>query len=81
MKHTTQAEFKLADTVLHEKCSGCGKANLLDVAQPCAIYQYPSRQWTRLEGCAARTHNKVVPVEDKKMVNPLKASRRSMQRK
>src|SRR4030042_4644826 len=67
------------DMDLHESCWGC--ENIDKEVLPgggCKIYDFPKRQWTRTEGCAARTHNKVVPIEDRKMLNPLKASKRGV---
>ena len=62
-----------SDLSLHESCAGCGRITEVGC---CGIYLEPTRQWTRVMGCSARTHNKVVSVEDKKQLNPLKASKR-----
>jgi len=79
MKHMTPAFFTEKDTAFHEKCFGCDRAIKKD-EKPCP-YQYPYRQWTRIEGCAARTHNKVEAIEDQKMLNPIKASKRKIKQK
>jgi hypothetical protein len=62
------------DDILHEKCPGCGKINELG---KCVVYATPSSQWSRLMGCASRTHMKVQSIEDKKL-NPMKASKRGV---
>lgn len=56
-------------------CSGCEKIH----DGYCQIYPLPSRQWTRLGGCAARTHAKKVQSAPEFKINPLKASKRAME--
>jgi hypothetical protein len=56
-------------------CEGCN--NWVDGV--CRILLYPSVQHSRINGCAHRTHNRAVAKEDSKLLNPLKASKRSQQ--
>ena len=58
-----------------EQCQGCLLALNGNVCKP---YSHPELQWTRLGGCAMRTHNKnAMSIENKKL-NPLKASKRGV---
>ena len=57
------------------QCAGCKKAR----DGYCSMYMQTSAQWTRVGGCAGRTHNLSVEKEDTRKVNPLKASKRSME--
>lgn len=62
------------DPIVHAKCFGCDNRNWFK----CRIYEQPKAQWTRIEGCAARSHNKLVQVDDPIRLNPLKASKRGV---
>lgn len=59
-----------------ERCLTCGHID----GDYCSIYLQPDKQWTRILGCAIRTHNKVVQVEDNKQLNPIKASKRGIKK-
>lgn len=73
---------------IHEKCSGCdhirdgavGPEENQDLR--CNILATPLAQWTRIGGCAHRTHNlkSIVPTKPVFM-DPLKASKMAMKKK
>ena len=69
--------------LLHEKCEGCGHI-ARDVLHNqdvwCQVYREPKAQWSRIGGCAMRTHNRESQVEDtgKPRINPMKASKRGI---
>ena len=71
----TISEFSSLE--LHQSCNACPK---MKFEQICSMYLEPTKQWTRLGGCANRPKEKV---EEKSIgfVDPLKASKRSMQKK
>lgn len=58
-------------------------SNELLEEEVCETLAEPNKQWTRLGGCAHRTHNKGIPIEKKgqppipKFIDPLKASRQA----
>ena len=60
-------------------CIGCGKL----VDDNCIMYRdRMDKQWSRAGGCAGRTHNKKqVTEEDTFKVNPLKQSKRNVQKR
>jgi hypothetical protein len=68
-----------------DKCTGCNHTKLLSKSEEegeatinsyvCIKYANPGGVWTRLGGCPMRTHNKTVAVEEKRYVDPLKASK------
>jgi hypothetical protein len=62
------------DNRVDPKCAGCSNVT----EDRCKVYEQPKNQWTRLLGCAARTHNKAIQVDDTFKLNPLKASKRSV---
>lgn len=63
-----------SDLSLHESCQSCEKIGQLEF---CSMYLEPKKQWTRLGGCAGRTHGKVLKdIRPKGFVDPLKASKR-----
>jgi len=70
-----------SDLQLHEKCLGCDRIRF---EQLCSMYLEPTCQWTRLGGCAGRTHDLKVDAEAKGkpvFVDPLKASKQAMKAK
>ena len=56
------------------ECLGCSH---IDSKDYCTRYREPSKQWTRLDGCAMRTHRKTDQVASEKFVDPIKASKKS----
>ena len=58
-----------------DQCEGCGRIE----GAYCPMYLMPHAQWTRLGGCAGRTHNLLVKQVEDKRLNPLKASKRTME--
>ena len=58
-------------------CMGCGKI----VQDKCTVYAAPEKQWTRVGGCPMRTHNREKLAEEKGFIDPLKASKRSQQKR
>ena len=62
--------------MLHEKCIGCGHSKL----EECNVLADPMAQWTRLGGCAHRTHGLSINGggSPKVFVDPLKASKAAM---
>lgn len=60
------------------QCLGCNFYTLsVFDADECSKYRNPLTQWTRIGGCAIRSHNRGGAVDDDFKLNPLKASKRS----
>lgn len=63
---------------IHERCIGCKHLT----GTPCTMYDDPGAQHSRIKGCAGRTHDKGISVENRRFmtakgfVDPLKASKR-----
>ena len=68
-----------------DKCVGCKHAIPTEIPEKegrqdsmwftCLKYANPAAVWTRLLGCPMRTHSKSVGIEEKRNVDPLKASK------
>lgn len=56
-----------------DKCCGCEHITNMNY---CGVYLRPERHWTRIGGCAMRTHNKAGVARGDFKLNPLKASKR-----
>jgi hypothetical protein len=68
-------DFFVAREPFVEKCTGCERIE----GAYCKMYMMPHSQWTRVGGCAARTHTKEVKPSTEFKLNPLKASKRAME--
>ena len=66
-------ELRASNLELHEKCAGCDRITPLGL---CGMYLEPVKLWTKLGGCAGRTHG-ILKEEKKGFVDPLKASRKT----
>jgi len=66
--------IRLSNKII-DKCTRCSHITEEDC---CGVYDQPEKQWTRLMGCAMRTHDKVPAFEDTHKLNPLKASKRGV---
>jgi hypothetical protein len=64
--------------MLPQECIGCAKI----MGNNCQMYNNRAKeQWSRIGGCAGRTHNRTVQMDEKKFkVNPIKASKKSTKR-
>lgn len=54
-------------------CTECG--NILPEKEDCTKYGSPEAAWRKLGGCAMRTHRKDAGIEEKRRIDPLKASK------
>lgn len=68
---------KVARLEIHENCEGCEKIEILDSKNYCVKYIDPAFHWETDQICAFATHVKREVKVVKKMVNPLKASKRA----
>jgi hypothetical protein len=60
-----------SNLTLDERCKGCDKVHM----GLCTMYLEPLLLWSKIGGCAGRTHMREKPVENKVFVDPLKASK------
>ena len=58
-----------------EDCDGCKRIVAQDDQSYCGVYNSPLNRWS-LGICPMATHKKVEIKEDKRKLNPLKASKR-----
>ncbi len=59
---------------LHPRCNGCEKITKLG---HCSMYLEPTKQWTRIGGCAGRPR-KPIEEETPAWLDPIKASKRGV---
>ena len=59
-----------------EQCEGCGNVKEYPAGVFCTVFANPSSKWS-LGRCNFATHIKTEAKKDEKMLNPLKASKRS----
>ena len=71
--------MELKREAIDAKCRGCTNTLNWNGFYYCKTYQHPEAMWTRLGGCPLRIHNKATKVEDGKVLNALKASKRRAQ--
>lgn len=64
-----------------ENCKGCDKIIPIDGEAKCIMYEKTACQWTRVGGCAGRTHNLATKVEQKFSTDSIKVSKRKMGKK
>jgi hypothetical protein len=67
-------ELRARNLELHERCAGCDRISPIGL---CGMYLEPAKLWTKLGGCAGRTHGILNKEEKKGFVDPLKASRKA----
>ena len=60
-----------------EKCNGCSKAVEVANKTVCTVYAFPESKWSG-GNCPMATHLEKKETKKEKMINPLKASKRSM---
>lgn len=63
-----------------DKCEGCARAKEFETGIYCLSFPYPAQKWQN-GSCPMATHVKKVVKQEEQKINPLKASKRSMQRK
>lgn len=62
-----------------KECKGCGKIVFYKEKAYCAVTLWPEYKWDLGKTCNMATHVKrAAKVTDEKMLNPLKASKRSL---
>lgn len=71
----TAAEI-LARRPVVDKCDGCGHTEEVDGGTFCKVYRHPDYKWS-VGACNMATHAKSEVVQQAKMLNPLKASKKA----
>jgi hypothetical protein len=65
-------------TPIVDKCEGCARVAAKPSGKYCAVFAFPDTKWQFGWNCNMATHVKREEAkEDKKMLNPLKASKRA----
>ena len=59
---------------LDSRCAGC--TNIAKDYMICSMYTDQAQQWTKLGGCAGRSHNKSVKEDQKLSTDSIKVSKR-----
>ena len=72
---------KFARLAIHENCDGCERIEEIESKKFCLKYIDPAFHWENDQICSFATHVKREVRVVKKMVNPLKASKRAAAKK
>ncbi len=78
---TTDKYAKLTRLEIHENCEGCAQIEEVDGKKFCQKYIDPAFHWENGQVCAFATHVKREVKVVKKIINPLKASKRAAGRR
>jgi hypothetical protein len=72
---------KITKLPIDERCDGCEKVQEIEAGKFCSKYANPSFHWENDQICSFATHIKREVKIVKKVVNPLKASKRAAAKK
>jgi len=72
---------KITKLPIDDRCDGCDKVETVESGKFCAKYADPSFHWENDQICSFASHIKRDVKVNKKIVNPLKASKRAAAKK